>query len=174
MRFKFGENCVCIGEQGSSVGVVSGYRLDGPAIEVRFPETKRIFSLTSVSRRSRGSSVSIVSGYGLDGPAIEVWFPEETKRIFPVSSVTRPTLRPTQPPVQWVPGVLSPGAKRGRGVTLTTHPHLVPRSWMRGRCDEAVRVDMERLLATRHWKTAARNREEWREKCGEARARIGL
>jgi hypothetical protein len=23
-----------------------------------------------------------------------------------------------------------PGAKRGRGVTLTTHPHLVPRSWM--------------------------------------------
>jgi hypothetical protein len=23
-----------------------------------------------------------------------------------------------------------PGVKRGRGVTLTTHPHLVPRSWM--------------------------------------------
>jgi hypothetical protein len=28
-------------------------------------------------------------------------------------------------PIQWVPGVLSPGVKRGRGVTLTTHPHLV-------------------------------------------------
>jgi hypothetical protein len=27
-----------------------------------------------------------------------------------------------------VPGVLSPGVKRGRGVTLTTHPHLLPRS----------------------------------------------
>jgi len=27
-------------------------------------------------------------------------------------------------------GVLSPGVKRGRGVTLTTHPHLVPRSGM--------------------------------------------
>jgi hypothetical protein len=27
-----------------------------------------------------------------------------------------------QPPVQWVPRVLSPGVKRGRGVTLTTHP----------------------------------------------------
>jgi hypothetical protein len=26
--------------------------------------------------------------------------------------------------------VLTPGVKRGRGVTLTTHPHLVPRSWM--------------------------------------------
>jgi len=44
--------------------------------------------------------------------------------------VSRPALGPTQPPVQWVPGVLSPGVKRGRGVTLTTHPHLVPRSWM--------------------------------------------
>jgi len=36
--------------------------------------------------------------------------------------VSRPALRPTQPPVQWVPGVLSPGVKRGRGVTLATHP----------------------------------------------------
>jgi hypothetical protein len=41
--------------------------------------------------------------------------------------VFRPALGTTQPPVQWVPGVLSPGAKRGRGVMLTTHPHLVPR-----------------------------------------------
>jgi hypothetical protein len=39
-------------------------------------------------------------------------------------------VRPTQPPVQWVQGVLSPGVKHGRGVTLTTHSHLVPRSWM--------------------------------------------
>jgi hypothetical protein len=28
-------------------------------------------------------------------------------------------------------GVLSPGLKRGRGVTLTTHPHLAPRSMSR-------------------------------------------
>jgi hypothetical protein len=48
--------------------------------------------------------------------------------MFPLSSVSRPALRPTQPPVQWVPGVLSPGVKCGRGLTLTTHPHLVPRS----------------------------------------------
>jgi hypothetical protein len=27
-------------------------------------------------------------------------------------------------------GVLSPGVKRGRGVTLTTYPHLLPMSWM--------------------------------------------
>jgi hypothetical protein len=45
-----------------------------------------------------------------------------------LASLSRPALGPTQPPVQWVPEVLSPGVKRGRGVTLTTHPHLVPRS----------------------------------------------
>jgi hypothetical protein len=33
---------------------------------------------------------------------------------------------PTKPPVQWVPGVLSPGIMCGHGVTLTTHPHPVP------------------------------------------------
>jgi hypothetical protein len=53
---------------------------------------------------------------------------QRRKDFFPLASVSRPALRPTQPPVQWVLGVLSPRLKRGRGVTLTTHPHLVPRS----------------------------------------------
>jgi hypothetical protein len=35
---------------------------------------------------------------------------------------------PTQPPVQRVPRVLSSGVKRRRGLTLTAHSHLVPRS----------------------------------------------
>jgi hypothetical protein len=52
--------------------------------------------------------------------------PRQRQRVFPLTSVSRPALRPTHPPVQWVLGV-----KRGRGVMLTTHPHLVPRSWMR-------------------------------------------
>jgi hypothetical protein len=56
--------------------------------------------------------------------------PGRGESIFYVAPVSRPALRPTQPPVQWVPGVLHPGLKRGRGVTLTTHPHLVPRSRM--------------------------------------------
>jgi hypothetical protein len=58
-----------------------------------------------------GSSGSIVSGYGLDDRVIEI-----------LASVSRPALGPTQSPVQWVPGVLSPGLKSGRGVTLTIHP----------------------------------------------------
>jgi hypothetical protein len=68
---------------------------------------------------SRGSSVSIVSGYGLDDRAIEVRFPAEAKRIFPLASVSGQALGPTQPPVQWVPWVLSPAVKCSRGVTLT-------------------------------------------------------
>jgi hypothetical protein len=54
---------------------------------------------------------------------IGVRSPAGAKDFFPLASVSRPALGPTQPPVQWVPGV-----KRGRGVTLTTHPNLVPRS----------------------------------------------
>jgi hypothetical protein len=56
--------------------------------------------------------------------------PGRDNRIFPLASVSRPALGSTQPPVQWVPGVLSPGLKRGQGATLTTHRPLVPRSWM--------------------------------------------
>jgi len=41
---------------------------------------------------------------------------------------SKPALGPTQPPVQWVP-FLSSGVKYGRGVLLTTHTLLVPRSW---------------------------------------------
>jgi hypothetical protein len=74
-----------------------------------------------------GSSVSTVSGYGLNDRAIGIRSPAGTKD-FSSTLVSRPALSPTQPPVQWVKGVLSPGVKRGRGVMLTTHPHLVPRS----------------------------------------------
>jgi hypothetical protein len=76
-----------------------------------------------------GSSGSIVSDYGLDDRAIGVRSTAE-ENYFPVASASRPALGPNQPPVQLAPGVLSPGVKHGRGVMLTTHPHLVPRSRM--------------------------------------------
>jgi hypothetical protein len=67
--------------------------------------------------RSRLSSVCIVSGYKLDNRGS---IPGRGKRLFPLTSVSRPALGLTQLPVHWVPGVLSPGVKRGRRVTLTT------------------------------------------------------
>ena len=65
-----------------------------------------------------GSSVSIATGHGLDGPGIESRWGE----IF--SHLSRPDLEPSQPPVQWAPG-LSQGVKSGQGVTLTLHLLLV-------------------------------------------------
>jgi hypothetical protein len=79
---------------------------------------------------SRVNSVSTVSGYWFDDRAIEVRSPAEAKEFIFVASVSRPALGPTQHPVQCVPGVLSPELKYSRGVTLTTYPHLVPRSRM--------------------------------------------
>jgi hypothetical protein len=54
--------------------------------------------------------------------------PRQGQRIFLLALASRPALGPTQPPIQQVPGILSPGVKRGRGVLLTTNPHIVPRS----------------------------------------------
>jgi hypothetical protein len=46
---------------------------------------------------------------------------------FLFSTLSRPALGPTKSPIQWVPGVLSRG-QSGRGVKMTIHLKLVPRS----------------------------------------------
>jgi len=66
----------------------------------------------------RDSAVGIATRYGLDGPGIE----SLQGRDF--AHPSRPVLGPTQPPIQWVPG-LSQGWS-GRGVALITHPYILP------------------------------------------------
>ena len=75
---------------------------------------------TLLSVSGLGSSVGIATDYEMDGPGLN----PGGDKIFCLS---RPTLGPTQPLVQWVPG-LSWGGRGGWGVGLTHHPHLVPRS----------------------------------------------
>jgi hypothetical protein len=57
-------------------------------------------------KRRRGSSVHTVSDYGLGDGVIVAR--SSAKDFFPLASASKPALRPTQPPVQWVPRVLSP------------------------------------------------------------------
>jgi hypothetical protein len=59
---------------------------------------------------SRGSSVGIATGYGLDDRGVGVRVLVGSRILFSTSSGQ--ALGPTQPPIQWVPGVLSPAIKR--------------------------------------------------------------
>jgi hypothetical protein len=78
------------------------------------------------SCRSRGSSVSIVSGYGLDDREIGVRSSGETEDFFPWSLCPDRSVANPNSCTMGTGGPL-PGLKRGRGVTLSTDPHTVPR-----------------------------------------------
>jgi hypothetical protein len=101
-------------------------KLSGSIKSAWISSGKSLYDAVSWNRISCHHSVWLQTGR----PGDWNWILDRGKRIFTLTSVSRPALGPTQPPVQWVPAVLSPGVKRDRGVTLTAHPHLVPRSIM--------------------------------------------
>jgi hypothetical protein len=78
---------------------------------------------------SRDNSVGIATGYGLDyrgvGVRVPVW-----SRVF--STLLGPAVEPTQPPIQWVPGLPSPGVKRAGREADHSHPTIpeVKKMWI--------------------------------------------
>ena len=80
-------------------------------------KSREIFNHQNWITRNKGSSVGIATRYGLDGPGVE----SRSIRDFP--HLSRPAPRPTQPPIQWIPGLS--WVKDGRGVVLTTYPRLL-------------------------------------------------
>jgi hypothetical protein len=67
--------------------------------------------ITTWCHESRLSAVGIATGYGLDDRRDRSSSPGRMKNLH-YSMSFRPVLESTQPPIQWVPGVLSLGVKR--------------------------------------------------------------
>jgi hypothetical protein len=103
---------------GKNTGWYSGSR---GVIRIFYARTRFLFSIyQQFTVELSQYSVWLRTGWpGFD--------PRQGQRIFPLTSASRPALGPTQLSIQWVPGVLSLGVKRGRSVMLTTHTLLVPR-----------------------------------------------
>jgi hypothetical protein len=88
-----------------------------------------IFNISFYQQQEPGSSVGIVSDYGLDDRAIGVLYPTEAKDFSCSLCVQTGSGAHPASCTMGIEGTF-PGAKHGRGVTLTTHPHLAPRSRM--------------------------------------------
>jgi hypothetical protein len=89
----------------------------------------RCYIVAVVCYWCRSSSVSIVSDYGLDVRTIGFRSPAGAKD-FPSSLCVQTSSEAHPASCTMRTGGPFPGAKHGRGVTLTTHPHLVLRSKM--------------------------------------------
>ena len=82
-------------------------------------DSRKIYG--TYTKSGPGSSVCIATGYGLDGPGFE----SRWGRDFPLVQTG-----PGAHPVSCTMGTKSfPEVKCGRGVLLTTHSLLAPRSW---------------------------------------------
>jgi hypothetical protein len=88
--------------------------------------TSKEFKLDTYWKREPSSSGSIVSDYGMDDRVIGVRSPAGEKDFS--CNVCVQTGYEAHP-ASCTMGTVGPfpGEKRGRGVTLATHPHLVPR-----------------------------------------------
>jgi hypothetical protein len=81
-------------------------------MEMVIVSAKEIYIETFRSTNSRCSLVITVSDYRLDGRGS---IPDRGGGFFLLPFGSRPALGPTQPPIQWVPGALSPGVKSAAG-----------------------------------------------------------
>jgi hypothetical protein len=91
---------------------------------IRLKMQQNLFTLYNLQLRATSMSQSIQqwSYYGLDCQRIDVQFLVGTE-IFLFNTMSRLALGPTQPPIQWVSGLLPQVS--GRGMKLTTHLHLL-------------------------------------------------
>jgi hypothetical protein len=119
-------NCCCLGSAMSIAVLIPGYiSTDGTNFGSTFIHCGSFWPTFAFRFRGRkqrwswGGSVNIMSDYMLgDRDSI----PDRGKGYFLQPLCPDQALRPTQPPIQWVSGVVSPEVKHCRGVTLTTFP----------------------------------------------------
>ena len=76
-------------------------------LEINHWRPKEVLTRVHLPIGGRDSVVGIATRYGLDGPGIE----SRWGRDF--SHTSRPALGPTQPPIQWVPGIFPWGKAAG-------------------------------------------------------------
>jgi hypothetical protein len=113
------------------ISVIRGeeYNIWSFSLAIAFIQTNLIFYCYLIGRWSRvaQSAQCLATDWTTGRSRFD---PRQRQKIFPLASVSRPALGAHPASCPMGTGVLSPGVKRGRGVTLTIHLHLVPRSWM--------------------------------------------